>query len=163
VPVPFTPATTRPAKVEAAKSEAPPKAEAPKPDASARRRRKNPRAKFRKQVTAVEGNDSYMILCLDISVGGMRIEPVEGLAVGSKLNLAIQLSGPKEPVMVESTVVRDDGENGLALSFDWLSAESRRRIERLLVTLPSIEALQEDARRQGTILATRLPRSPRPK
>ena len=66
-------------------------------------------------------------------------------------------------IMVESTVLRDDGDEGLALGFDWLSPESRRRLERLLVTLPAIEALHEDARRQGTILATRLPRSPRPK
>jgi hypothetical protein len=104
-----------------------------------------------------------MILCLDISVGGMRIEPVEGLSLDAKLNLAIQLSAREEPVVVEATVVRDDGENGLALRFDWVSPESKRRIERLLETLPAIEALHAEARRQGTILAQRLSRSPRPK
>ena len=168
--VPFTPAESRPAGRSApAPSKAPapsPEAGAAPPDAGApptRKRRKNARAKFRKQVTAVEGGDSYMILCLDISVGGMRIEPVEGLGMGAKLDLAIQLSAREEPVMVEATVVRDDGENGLALRFDWVAPESKRRIERLLQTLPAIEALHAEARRVGTILAQRIPRSPRPK
>ncbi len=154
VAVPLTPAKSRPADGKPAPSAiAPPR----------RKKRLNARAKYRKQLTAVEGGDAYMILCLDLSIGGMRIEPVEGLGMGAKLNLAIQLNGPQEPVMVEATVVRDDGDNGLALRFDWLSSESKRRVERLLVTLPAIEPLQDEARRQGTILATRLPRSPRPK
>ncbi|MFI5315463.1 MAG: PilZ domain-containing protein [Myxococcota bacterium] len=161
VAIPFTPAESRPAApVAAAGAPSPvrPPAEDPK-----RQRRVNARAKFRKQVTAVEGGDSYMILCLDISVGGMRIEAVEGLGVGAKLNLAIQISAREEPVMVEAAVLRDDGENGLALQFDWVSPESKRRIERLLETLPAIEALHAEARRHGTILAQRLARSPRPK
>ncbi len=163
-PVPVTPATAKPVPTakpapaaKGAKS-APAKSEAPK-----RRSRVNRRGKYRKQVRALEGADSYMILCLDISVGGMRIEPVEGLTVGAKLNLAIQLVSPEEPLMVEATVVRDDGENGLALRYDWLEPDAMRRIERLVVTLPSIEGLHEEARRQGTILATPLTRSPRPK
>jgi c-di-GMP-binding flagellar brake protein YcgR len=154
VAVPVTPAKSRPADGKAA-----PAAAAP----PRRKKRLNARARYHKQVTAVEGGDAYMILCLDLSVGGMRVEPVEGLCMGAKLNLAIQLNGPQEPVMVEATVVRDDGENGLALRFDWIASEAKRHIERLLATLPAIEPLQDDARRQGTILATRLPSSPRPK
>ena len=126
-----------------------------------RRRRVNRRARFGKQVHAVEGEDSYMILCRDISIGGMRIEPVEGLEVGAKLGLAIQISAREEPVMVEAAVVRNDGEAGLALRFDWIGDDSKRRVERLLTTLPSIEPLQDLARQQGTILAQRLGRSPR--
>lgn len=151
---PVTSAESRASDAKAASSRAAP---------PRRSKRLNARAKYRKQLTALEGDDAYMILCLDLSIGGMRIEPVEGLAMGSKLNLAIQLNSPQEPVMVEATVVRDHGENGLALRFDWLSPESQRCIERLLGTLPAIEPLQDQARRQGTILATRLASSPRPK
>jgi PilZ domain-containing protein len=125
------------------------------------KRRRNRRARFDRQVTAVEGGDSYMILCRDISVGGMRIERVEDLAVGAKLALAIQISAREEPAVVEAEVVRDDGDHGMALHFDWVAPEAKRRIERLLATLPAIEPLQEDARRQGTILAQRLTKSPR--
>jgi hypothetical protein len=164
VAVPFTPAEARPAEAKAEPA-AKPKAEkkvSPGDAAPPRRKRRSARARFRKQVTALSGDDSYMILCLDISVGGMRIERIEEIAVGAKLNLAIQLNPPREPVLVEATVVRDDGEAGLALRFDWLSPDSRRQLERLLASLPSIEGLHDEARRVGTVLATRLKRSPRP-
>ncbi len=123
-----------------------------------RRRRVNARRPYRKPVRAVDGSDSYMILCLDLSVGGMRIEPIEGLGLDSKLALAVQLSAREEPVLVEATVVRDDGEHGLALRFDWMAPESRRKIERLVDTLPAIQGLQSDTKKQGTILAQRIVR-----
>ncbi|HXZ86703.1 MAG TPA: PilZ domain-containing protein [Myxococcota bacterium] len=154
--IPHSPSLERP--VPGAAAAAKPSAPAAAPQ---RKKRVNRRARYRKQVRAVEGGDSYMILCRDISVGGMRIEPVEGLAMGAKLALAIQISAREEPVMVEAEVLRDDGEAGLALRFDWIGEDSKRRIERLLATLPAIEPLQEEARRQGTILAQRLPKSPR--
>jgi PilZ domain-containing protein len=153
VAVPLTPGESRPAEVKA-----PPRGSAPPP----RKRRRSARAKFEKTVTALAGDDAYAILCRDLSVGGMKIERVDGLAVGAKLNLAIQLNPPREPVLVETTVLRDDGDGSLALGFDWLSADSRRQLERLLATLPAIESLQEDTDSQGTILARRLSRSPRP-
>jgi len=157
-----SPSLPRPAQgAEPAASAAAAAPQRPAASAPPRRRRKNRRARFRRQIRAVEGGDSYMILCRDISVGGMRIEPTEELAVGAKLALAIQISAREEPVMVEAAVVRDDGEAGLALRFDWIGEDSKRRVERLLQTLPSIEPLQEDARSQGTILAQRLPKSPR--
>ena len=118
------------------------------------------RALYEKKVTAMEGNDAYMLMCRDISVGGMRIEPIEGLAVGSRLELAIQLSAREEPFLVETSVVRDDGEHGLALKFEWIAPEPQARIRELLAKLPSIEALQDDSSRQGTILAQRLPAKP---
>jgi len=152
VAVPLTPGE-RP--IEA---KAPPRGSAPPP----RKRRVNARAKYEKTVTGLAGDEAYAILCRDLSVGGMKIERVESLAVGGKLNLAIQLNPPREPVLVEATVLRDDGDGSMAIGFDWLSAESRRQLERLLATLPAIEALHEDAGRQGTILARRLTRSPRP-
>jgi c-di-GMP-binding flagellar brake protein YcgR len=164
VAVPFTPAEARPTEAKAEKAAEPQAEGKPTPGGVAppRRKRRGARARYRKQITALSGDDSYMILCLDISVGGMKIEHIEGLAVGAKLNLAIQLNPPREPVLVEASVVRDDGEAGLALRFDWLSPESRHQLERLLATLPSIEGLHEEARRVGTVLATRLKRSPRP-
>ncbi len=160
-PVRFTPtpAESRPAPGAAAETQAP----APKKAMPRRKNRLNARSKYRKEITAVDGDDAYMILCLDLSVGGMKIEPVEGLGLGSKLNLAIQLGSPYEPVLVEATVVRDEGDKGLGLRFDWLSPEAKQRVKRLVATLPAIEPLQDDGQSQGTILATQLPHSPRPK
>ncbi len=126
--------------------------------ASQRRdKRRSERAHFEKKITAMEGEHAYMLLCRDLSAGGVRIEPVEGLKVGDRLDLAIQASPREEPFLVESSVVRDDGELGLALRFDWIAPESQQRLQALIATLPSIEPLQEDAGRQGTILAQRMP------
>jgi hypothetical protein len=114
------------------------------------------RAVYDRKVTAMDGNDGYMLMCRDISVGGMRIEPVEGLVVGSRLELAVQLSPREEPFLVEATVLRDDGELGLALQFAWIAPEDQERLIELLEKLPSIEGLQDDSRSQGTFLAQRL-------
>jgi len=82
---------------------------------------------------------------------------VEGLAVGARVDLAIQVSAREEPFLVEAMVVRDDGESGLALRFEWIAPESQARLLSLVANLPSIEALQDDGQQQGTILAQRLP------
>ena len=65
--IPFTPAEERPAQPADGQ---PSTADVLK----GRRRRVNARRPYKKQVRAVDGGDSYMILCLDLSVGGMRIE-----------------------------------------------------------------------------------------
>jgi c-di-GMP-binding flagellar brake protein YcgR len=114
------------------------------------------RAAYDRKVTAMDGNDGYMLMCRDISVGGMRIEPVDGLVVGSRLELAVQLSPREEPFLVDATVLRDDGELGLALQFAWIAPEDQERLLELLENLPSIEGLQPDSRSQGTFLAQRL-------
>jgi hypothetical protein len=146
--IPFTPAQSRPNDGSLSPAEV----------VKGRKRRINARREYRQRMRAVDGSDSYMILCLDLSVGGMKIEPIDGLGLGAKLALAVQLSAREEPVLVEATVVRDDGESGLALRFDWMAPESRRKIERLVDTLPAIQGLQADTKQQGTILAQRVSR-----
>jgi c-di-GMP-binding flagellar brake protein YcgR len=128
--------------------------------APARAKRVHRRARYDRKVTAMEGADAYMLLCRDLSAGGMRVEPVEGLAVGARVDLAIQVSAREEPFLVEAMVVRDDGERGLALRFEWIAPESQARLQSLVANLPSIEALQDDGQQQGTILAQRLPAKP---
>ncbi|MEX2205222.1 MAG: PilZ domain-containing protein [Myxococcota bacterium] len=124
--------------------------------AARRPTRVHKRAVYDRKVTAMDGNEGYMLMCRDISVGGMRIEPVEGLVVGSRLALAVQLSPREEPFLVDATVLRDDGELGLALQFAWIAPEDQQRLLELLEKLPSIEGLQPDSRSQGTFLAQRL-------
>jgi c-di-GMP-binding flagellar brake protein YcgR len=143
-------------------SAAQPSPESARASASRRPTRVHKRAPYDRKVTAMDGNDGYMLMCRDISVGGMRIEPVEGLVVGSRLELAVQLSAREEPFLVDATVVRDDGELGLALQFAWIAPEAHERLHALLEKLPSIEGLQDDSRSQGTFLAQRLSREPSP-
>jgi c-di-GMP-binding flagellar brake protein YcgR len=149
-PVAAPPAPTRPPAArptETAPREAPPK-----------QRRRARRGRYDRKITAMEGSEAYMLLCRDLSAGGMRVEPVDGLEVGAKLDLAIQVSAREEPFLVETTVLRDDGERGLALRFDWISPESQRRIQALVESLPAIESLQGDGAAQGSIVAQRVAR-----
>jgi hypothetical protein len=124
--------------------------------AGQRRQRAHKRAAYDRKVTAMDGGSGYMLMCRDISVGGMRIEPVEGLVVGSRLELAVQLSPREEPFLVDAVVLRDDREQGLALQFAWIAPEDQERLVELLETLPAIEGLQPDSQQQGTFLAQRL-------
>lgn len=142
-------------------SPASPPVAVPVPSAAMRTKRMHKRARYDKKISAMEGEDAYMLLCRDLSAGGVRIEPVEGLGVGDRLDLAIQVSPREEPFLVEASIARDDGELGLALRFDWIAPESQERLKRFVETLPSIEALQDDARGQGTILAQRMPAKPK--
>ncbi|MBM4337846.1 MAG: PilZ domain-containing protein, partial [Deltaproteobacteria bacterium] len=118
------------------------------------------RASYAKKLTAMESGNAYMVMCRDISERGMRIEPVAGLEVGSRLELAIALSARDEPFLVAASVVRDDGERGLALHFDWVEPDAQERLKALLAKLPAIEALQDDARCQGIVPAQRLGSEP---
>lgn len=122
--------------------------------------RRKKRASYAKKLTAMEGGNAYMVMCRDISQQGMRIEPVEGLEVGSRLELAIALSARDEPFLVAASVIRDDGDRGLALHFDWIEPDAQERLQALLAKLPAIEALQDDARGQGTVPAQRLSSEP---
>jgi c-di-GMP-binding flagellar brake protein YcgR len=157
--VPAPPVDPTPARANESAPHAPEVAENGEPG---RPKRVHKRARYDKKITAMEGPDAYMFLCRDLSAGGMRIEPVDGLSVGSRVDLAIQVSAREEPFLVEAMVVRDDGDHGLALRFEWLAPESQARLQTLVANLPSIEALQDDARDQGTILAQRLPAKPGP-
>ncbi len=118
------------------------------------------RASYAKKLTAMERGNAYMVMCRDISERGMRIEPVEGLEVGSRLELAIALSARDEPFLVAASVVRDDGDQGLALHFDWVEPDAQERLQALLAKLPAIEALQDEARGQGIVPAQRLRSEP---
>lgn len=118
------------------------------------------RASYAKKLTAMEGGNAYMVMCRDISERGMRIEPAFGLAIGSRLELAIALSARDEPFLVAASVVRDDGDQGLALRFDWVEPEAQERLRALLARLPAIEALQDDLRGLGTVPAQRLRSEP---
>ena len=82
---------------------------APRPsDSPQRPTRVHKRARYQKKLTAMEGDESYVVMCRDLSIGGMRIEPIEGLEIGSRIDLAIQLSPRDEQFLVETSIVRMD-------------------------------------------------------
>ncbi|TFG91782.1 MAG: PilZ domain-containing protein [Myxococcales bacterium] len=122
-------------------------------DGSDSERRRSPRGVYSRRVPAFGERAMRVLVARDLSVGGMRVEYLNGLGVGDRLHLAIYGSAAGEPTLVWGTVARDDGHEGIGLVFDDVSDETAERIEKVLVDLPAIESLHDDeARAMGTVM-----------
>lgn len=119
------------------------------------RRRRQPRGSYASTVMALSEGAAHSLLGLDLSEGGMRVEPTPELAVGDRLRLAIHPRS--EPFLVEAVVVRDDGERGLALRFEWIEPGAEAELRELVRSLPMIEILDQ-GQVKGTVLSQILPR-----
>jgi len=121
-------------------------------------RRQHARRRFPRKVVALRKEASGVLIGRDLSLGGIRVEPHAGLAPGDRLRLAIYSAAREEPFLVGATVVRDDGELGLALAFDPIPQEVAHRLEALVAALPEIEALDGgETEGLGAVLARVLP------
>ena len=131
-------------------------AEAPDADNGDRRGRR--RAAYSQTVPAFGKRALRVLVGRDLSIGGMRIEPLPGLEIGDRLHLAIYGDPGESPFLVWATVVRDDGESGKALSFDPLERTIGERLERLVGGLPAVESLHDtEAQAMGTVVSEILP------
>jgi hypothetical protein len=104
-------------------------------------RRKNPRAAYDRNVKPIDAEANLVLMGRDLSVGGMRIEPHSGLAIGTKIRLAIYGEPREEPFIVRAEVVRDDGDDGMGLRFEQIESGVAARLESLVASLPSVESL----------------------
>jgi hypothetical protein len=105
-----------------------------------------PRWEYSRRVDVLDFDDmdaSQTALGRDLSVGGVRILEHSGLELGAEVTLALYAGQREEPVVVEATVLRDDGEDGLAFIFNSVSDSQRRALEKLCSGLPPLESLQE--------------------
>lgn len=122
-------------------------------------RRGGRRAAYVKTVPAFGKRALRVLVGRDLSVGGMRIDPLPGLHLGDRLHLAIYGDAGESPFLVWATVHRDDGERGMALSFDSLSDEMAGRLDRLVGALPAVESLHDtEAQAMGTVMSEILQR-----
>jgi hypothetical protein len=104
-------------------------------------RRKNPRAAYDRSVRSLDEEANLVLMGRDLSVGGMRIEPHSGLAIGTKIRLAIYGDPREEPFVVRAEVVRNDGDDGIGLRFEQIASGVAARLESLVANLPSVESL----------------------
>jgi hypothetical protein len=122
-------------------------------DASGPERRRSPRGVYSRRVPAFGERAMRVLVARDLSVGGMRVEHLNGLGVGDRLHLAIYGAAAGDPTLVWATVARDDGREGIALVFDDVPSDAAERIEKVLVDLPAIESLHDDeAGAMGTVM-----------
>lgn len=117
-------------------------------------RRNHSRGAFESPVIADGDAGRRVLMGRDLSPGGMRIERLPDLALGDRFRLALYGTNQVEPFEIMATVVRDDGENGLALAFEPLAAETARELEKLVACLPEVESLAEgEARGLGAVIS----------
>jgi hypothetical protein len=128
------------------------------PDRDGDDRRGQRRVSYVHTVPAFGKRALRVLVGRDLSVGGMRIEPLPGLRKGDRLHLAIYGEAGEAPFLVWGTVTRDDGAAGMAISFDPLDRAIGERLERLVGSLPAVESLHDtEAEAMGTVMTEILP------
>jgi hypothetical protein len=122
-------------------------------------RRHHPRREYDRPVGILDFDDSgdlQTVLGHDLSVEGVRVVGHSGVEVGSTVTLALYGGRREEPVVVEATVLRDDGEAGLALAFESVSESQSRALEKLCTALPPLESLRDGARERDAVVVAQL-------
>ena len=95
-------------------------------------------------LSSIGNSGADVVLGSDLSLQGIRLTPHEGLAVGSRLTLALHGSSRGAPLLLEADVVRDDGDwRGLGLRFVLLSPADRDELAKLIAELKPIESLRD--------------------
>jgi hypothetical protein len=97
--------------------------------------RRGPRKLFAGRVAAARPGEARVMIGRDLSVGGMRVRPIEGLRVGDEFELA--LYGDGGALVLEAVVSRDDGWDGMVLQFQCVTPTTRTRLERMVESLPA--------------------------
>jgi hypothetical protein len=117
-------------------------------------RRNHFRGAFASPVIADGTAGRRVLMGRDLSPGGMRIERLADLEIGDRFKLALYGPTSPEPFEVEASVIRDDGENGLALAFETLPTQTAAQLEKLVACLPEVESLEEgEARGLGAVIS----------
>lgn len=115
-------------------------------EADAKERRSEVRGHFDSSVVAESREGPIVLIGRDLSPSGMRVGAVGAFQIGDDFRLALHGPGPTERLIVDASVVRDDGQAGFALAFRDVDDATKRRIEKLVACLPDVESLEiEDA------------------
>ncbi len=127
-----------------------PVAGAPATAESEPERRSGRRTLHRREVLALELDLSrvrHALLGIDLSPGGVRVEPHPDLALGDRVRVALYDSTSSGAIIVQAEAMRDDGARGVVLRFIDVSEEAAREIARVLEGTPQIEASGGDVGR----------------
>ena len=115
--------------------------------------RQNRRITYTRKVTALLGGGEYVILGRDLSIAGMRSEPLPEFPVGTALELAIYGPSGAEPVLVQAVVSRDDGPLGTVFRFESIAAGDRKRLESIIAKGPEIRWLSDGEDGEQVVVA----------
>jgi hypothetical protein len=115
----------------------------------------NRRVIYTRKVTALLGGGVYTIMGRDLSIQGMRSEPLPEFPVGTELELAIYGPSGAEPVLVQAVVSRDDGPLGTIFRFKSMAPGDHPRLEAIIARKPEIRWLEngEDSVGEPVVLS----------
>jgi hypothetical protein len=128
-------------------------------------RRQMPRGSFAGRVLArledASSAKQHVLMGRDLSAGGMRVDPCEGIEIGDQVELAIYGPGEPHPFLVRAQVERSDGDHGTGLRFTDVSSDMEKELEKLVACLPDIESLEGGERGGlGAVISEILSRTP---
>jgi hypothetical protein len=109
-----------------------------------RERRCEARIPYAERVVALGEEAARVIVGRDLSSGGMRIAATPSVAIGDILRVALHSGTQTEPLVVLAHALRDDGEDGLILSFDDLSESQREQLDMILSSGLPVHASSDD-------------------
>ncbi|MBW1687980.1 MAG: PilZ domain-containing protein [Deltaproteobacteria bacterium] len=115
--------------------------------------RENRRITYTRKVTALLGGGDFAILGRDLSIAGMRSEPLPEFPVGTALELAIYGPSGAEPVLVQAVVARDDGPFGTVFHFESIAGGDRKRLESIIAKGPEIRWLADGEDGEQVVVA----------
>jgi hypothetical protein len=95
-----------------------------------------------------------MLIGRDLSLGGMRVRPVPGLQLGDEFKLALYAGGAHSALVVKAVVARDDGGDGLVLTFPDVAGPAAAELTKLVDTLPTtVDERAADSPAPGVIVS----------
>jgi hypothetical protein len=121
-------------------------------------RRDSPRREYVQHVIALGTEAGRVLVGRDISIGGMRVDPHPDLLLGDELQIGLHLRTREKPLVVNAQVSRNDGERGLVLRFQGLSAEAESCLRSMVNFLPILAVRPPGEEEAGLVLTEILER-----
>jgi hypothetical protein len=103
-------------------------------------RRLDVRIPYDERVVALGEEAARVLVGRDLSAGGMRIAATSSVTVGDILRVALHSGTESEPLIVLATILRDDGDDGLVLSFEALSKSQQERLDKIIASSLPVHA-----------------------
>ncbi len=120
-----------------------PEPAAPSDAATPTDRRRDARVPYEQRIVALGDEAARVLVGRDLSSGGMRIESNPSVAVGDSFRIALHCDVQTEPLVLTARASRDDGPDGLVLTFDPPSESQLDVLERIIAGEGPIQATDD--------------------
>jgi hypothetical protein len=106
--------------------------DSPKDSDGSDERRCDVRIPYDQRVVALGEEAARVLVGRDLCARGMRIAATSSVAGGDVLRVALHGGTQSEPLVVLASALRDDGDDGLVLTFDDLSETQREQLDKII-------------------------------